>query len=151
MFLIEVCGRLFTILFFTFLVKVFRRWVLWKNSFPSVMFHFSLGEPLIHRSLPDGLGTRATFVSLYPHGLKNQPTFRDDTTGFPAKWRLRNECRNSILMTCHYPDLGSASDWLKICFSKPFLRRFAGKPVEAWRNVRKITSLFFSLFMVILC
>ena len=25
---------------------------------------------------------------------------------------LRNEDRNSLLMTCHYPDLGSASDWL---------------------------------------
>ena len=35
------------------------------------------------------------------------------TTGFPVKWHLRNECRNSIRMTCHYPDLGSASDWLK--------------------------------------
>ena len=34
------------------------------------------------------------------------------TTGFPAKWLLRNERRNSILMTYHYPDLGSASDWL---------------------------------------
>ena len=31
---------------------------------------------------------------------------------FSAKWRLRNNCRNSILMTCHYPDLGSPSDWL---------------------------------------
>ena len=28
---------------------------------------------------------------------------------FPAKWQLRN--KNSILMACHYPDLGSASDW----------------------------------------
>ena len=27
--------------------------------------------------------------------------------------RTRNERRNSILMTCHYPDVGSASDWLK--------------------------------------
>ena len=34
-------------------------------------------------------------------------------TGFPAKWRLRNKRRHSILMTSHYPDLGSASDWLK--------------------------------------
>ena len=32
---------------------------------------------------------------------------------FPAKWRPRNERRNSILMTRHYSDLGSASDWLK--------------------------------------
>ena len=33
------------------------------------------------------------------------------TTGFSLKWHLRNERRNSILMTCHYPHLGSASDW----------------------------------------
>ena len=30
----------------------------------------------------------------------------------PPKLRLRNERRNSILMTRHYPYLGSASDWL---------------------------------------
>ena len=58
-------------------------------------------------------------------------------------------------MTQYYPDLGSASDWLKSCFNQsealprsrecrdisvvflcPFLRRhFAGKPVVASRNV----------------
>ena len=27
------------------------------------------------------------------------------------KWRLRNDCRNYILMTSHHQDLGSASDW----------------------------------------
>ena len=43
--------------------------------------------------------------------LRKKPTFCDSTTGFPAKWRLRNERRNSILMTRQYPDLGSASDW----------------------------------------
>ena len=43
--------------------------------------------------------------------LRKQPTFCDGTNGFPAKWRLKNERRNSILMTCHYPDLGSAFDW----------------------------------------
>ena len=32
--------------------------------------------------------------------------------GFPVKWCLRNEHRNSIPMTRHYPDLGSATDWL---------------------------------------
>ena len=31
----------------------------------------------------------------------------------PAKWRLGNERRNSILMTRHYSDLGTASDWTK--------------------------------------
>ena len=43
--------------------------------------------------------------------LRKQPTFGDATTGFPAKWRLKNERRNSILMTRHFPELGSASDW----------------------------------------
>ena len=43
--------------------------------------------------------------------MGKQPTFGDATTGFPAKWRLRNERTNSILMTRHYPDLGSASHW----------------------------------------
>ena len=33
-------------------------------------------------------------------------------TGFPAKSSLRKERRNFLLMTRHYPDLGSASDWL---------------------------------------
>ena len=33
------------------------------------------------------------------------------TFGFPRKWHLRNDCRNSILMMNH-PELGSASDWL---------------------------------------
>ena len=42
--------------------------------------------------------------------LRKQPTFCAVSTGFPAKWRLRNERRNSILMTRHYPDLGRVSD-----------------------------------------
>ena len=46
--------------------------------------------------------------------VRKQPTFRAATTGFPAKWRLRNERRNSILMTRHYPDLG----WV-ICLIVP--------------------------------
>ena len=43
--------------------------------------------------------------------LRKQPTFGGATTGYPAKWRLRNWRRNSMLMTRHYPDQGSASDW----------------------------------------
>ena len=42
--------------------------------------------------------------------FRKQTTFRDATNGFPAKWRLRKERRNSILMTRY---LGSASDWLR--------------------------------------
>ena len=45
------------------------------------------------------------------------PEKKDDnshaTIGFPAKWQLRNERRNSTLVTPSYPDLVSASDWLK--------------------------------------
>ena len=44
--------------------------------------------------------------------LRKQPTFGEATSGFPAKFRPRNERRNSILMMHHFPDLGSASDWL---------------------------------------
>ena len=46
------------------------------------------------------------------HSLRKQQTFGDVTTGFLPKWCLRKEHRNSILMMCHYPDLGGASDWL---------------------------------------
>ena len=45
--------------------------------------------------------------------LRKQPTFREVATWALAKRRLSNERRNSILMTRLYPDLGSASDWLK--------------------------------------
>ena len=54
-----------------------------------------------------------TYYNLKYPSLRKQTTFCNATNGFSAKWSLRNERRNSILMTCHYPDLGSASDWLK--------------------------------------
>ena len=34
---------------------------------------------------------------------------------------MRKECRHSILLTYHYPDLVSASDWLKICSNQEHL------------------------------
>ena len=64
------------------------------------------GERPTTLQLPQLLG------GLTKHNQRKQPTFSDATTGFPAKWRLRNERRNSTLMTLHYPDLGSSSDWL---------------------------------------
>ena len=83
---------------------------------------------------------------------RQQLTFSDATTGIPARWRLRNERRNSILMVCHYPDLDSASDcwkfhpisstasglWhiISMGFLLSFLRRnFAGKQVLASPNI----------------
>ena len=55
--------------------------------------------------------TKICSFSYKPFSLRKQTTFGEATTGFPAKWRLRNELRNSILVTRHYPDMGSASDW----------------------------------------
>ena len=52
---------------------------------------------------------------IFPYPLSNL-----FTTVFSSKWRLRNEWRNSILMTRPYPDLGGASDWLKENF-KPII------------------------------
>ena len=44
--------------------------------------------------------------------LRKPPTFRDATTKLPRKTTSKHRRRNSILMKCHYPDMGSASDWL---------------------------------------
>ena len=60
------------------------------------------------------------------HSLRKQLTYCDATTGFPAKRRLRNGRKNSRLMTRHYPDLGSASDWLKIFFNQSEALRRSG-------------------------
>ena len=95
-----------------------------------------------------------------------QPTFGDATSGFLAKSRLRNESRNSILMTRHYPDLGRASDWscrvrnliqairsttqiwiviiIIMEFLRSFLRRhLARKPVIASPSVGCFLRLFY--------
>ena len=102
--------------------------------------------------------------------LRKRLTFGDATTGFPAKWLLRNERRNSILMTRQYPNLGSASDWLcgvgnliqpirsttqiwivtRIEFLRSFFRRhLAGKPVVASPNggcfLRLVKSMTYRL------
>ena len=60
-------------------------------------------------------GKRGVLREMCKCSPRKQPTFGDATTGFPAKWRRRNE-RNSILMTRNYPDLDSASDWLNQIF-----------------------------------
>ena len=40
--------------------------------------------------------------------------FCNASIGFPAKWHLRNECSNSIPMTCLCPDLGSVTDCMNL-------------------------------------
>ena len=57
---------------------------------------------------PKGILAKSILDLHHVHGisLENQPT-----TGFPSKWRLRNEHRNSILMTRNYQVL--LIDWFK--------------------------------------
>jgi len=66
---------------------------------------------------PTELRTTETFLLTFKgmctcifHSLRKQATFSDATSSFFANWCPRNECRNSILMTRHYSDLGSDSD-----------------------------------------
>ena len=79
-------------------------------------------SPLRHPLLPQIFNTNCSCAMLpictFAKFLRKQPTFDDATSGLPAKWCPRNECRNSILMIHLYLDLGSASDWLKICFKQ---------------------------------
>ena len=77
--------------------------------------------------------------SLSNSSLRKQPTFRDATTGFPAKWRLRNELTNAILMTRHYLDLFgwkfASTSQKHYSHLRSFLRRhFVGTTVVASRN-----------------
>ena len=88
--------------------------------------------------------------------LRKQPTLGDATTGFPAKWRLRNECRNSILRTRHFPHLGSASDWscrvgnlFQAIRSASSVRNFCARfsDVIWWGNHAVVTSPNVSCFL----
>ena len=68
-------------------------------------------------SVPNRSCGSRTWLSSFPINLKRVKTAYISacaTTGFPAKWRrsLRNKRENSILMTCRFPNLVNASDWL---------------------------------------
>ena len=56
------------------------------------------------------------FNNRLSRSVRKHPTFCHATTCFQGKRRLRNEHRSSMLMTCHYLDLGRASDCLKQIF-----------------------------------
>ena len=82
-----------------------------------------LTESFCHKVFP---------TKLCKSSLRKQPTFGDVTTGFPAKWRLRNERRNSILITRHYPDLGSDSESVAKCRGSWVVGRGRGLWVWVW-------------------
>ena len=55
------------------------------------------------------------FYKKCPENSRSQIVFRTDIFATPPLVSLRNDVwrRTSILMTCHNPDLGSASNWMK--------------------------------------
>ena len=67
--------------------------------------------------------------------LTKQSTFCAAATGFFAKWHPKNERRNSILTTCHYSDLASASGWLKKIFNQSEAISSDASSLAASRNV----------------
>ena len=82
----------------------------WNLYLPTEPYEFFDKQQMV--SFINACRISLKFVIFCLVSVRKQPTFGDATTHFLAKWRLRNECRNSILMTRHYPDLGSGSDCL---------------------------------------
>lgn len=94
-------------------------------------------------------------MKLTTDSVRKQPTFRDTTFAFPSKRLLRNKRRNSVVMTFHYPVLGSTSDLScregnllsqSEALPRSFLSgHFAGKQVVASPDVgcfRRLTVTF---------
>ena len=78
--------------------------LIWKTNMADVSLFWNTNIADMVTSCENTLFTICT-------SLRKKPISGDVTTGFPAKWRLRDDRRNSIPMTRNYPDLGSASDW----------------------------------------
>ena len=90
---------------------VSRTWIRDSNRYRETELLELIPKPMAPDSTCRNFLNSGILITL--HGsLRKQRTLSDTTTGFPAKWRLRNEHRNSILMTRHYLDLDSDSDWL---------------------------------------
>ena len=77
-------------------------------------FLFSKEATQLEKDLIKSLKVR-DIVSPYPEKKKIADIWRR-YHWFPRQKTLKNERRNSILIPRHYPDLSTASDWLKICF-----------------------------------
>ena len=54
--------------------------------------------------------TLYVFMKRAKYNPTTQPYIATPPSGFPAKWNLIIERKNSILMTCYFPDLDIASD-----------------------------------------
>ena len=65
------------------------------------------------------------------HNLRKQPTFSLPPLIFPQSDVRETSAKNSLLMTHHYPDLGSAPDWL--CrFNQVFLMPLGSDVSSVW-------------------
>ena len=84
------------------------------------------------------------------HNLRKQPTFSLPPLIFPQSDVRETSAKNSLLMTHHYPDLGSAPDWL--CPSTKFpswhwvvmCHQCGISALVSWTSFRRETSVFFS-------
>ena len=97
--------------------------------------HYNIHGPVTRTCLADSSWSEKAPECLsesIEHSLIKQPRFRDTTTDFPAKWRLRNDRRNSILMTSHYPVLGSAFKVAEHSFGSLWVYSFA----KSWQEER---------------
>ena len=89
------------------------QWITKEKYFPSWRVRAD-ADAHQRRRVPSSELTRPSRqfrVSIVRIALACTVHFCNAITFFPVKWRLRNERRNSILMMCHYPNLGGASDW----------------------------------------
>ena len=61
------------------------------------------------------MGSQYSHLPRFPSSMLTWQDSQHSTTPLLVfrEAHLGNDCRNSILMTCHYPSLGSSSDWLK--------------------------------------
>ena len=81
----------------------------WKSTATEFTAQQSSGYRAISVSIPTLQDEKQNQTRTNCSSLENW--YASTSTGFLAKWRLRNEHRNSILMMRHYQDLGRASDW----------------------------------------
>ena len=77
----------------------------------SIYINGALGKEQLLGSHPAASQPCINWTEQPSDSLRKQPTFFNTTTGFPVKWRLRNDYRNFILLRCQYLVLGSASKW----------------------------------------
>ena len=93
----------------------------------------------------------SSFFAPQPHRNAFYAGYCDANTGFPAKWRLKNKRRNSILMTRHEPDQGicSACDWLKHIFHAGWPIRSTTQIWVVTRHQYGISALVFRLTPVV--